>query len=497
MKISPMRRAVIATAPGWVALLAVVTVALLGKGSAGALKATATPLAATATLKVSATSLPASATPEPATQTRVPTDTEVGATNTALPATETATLAFGATATPAATFTPWPAASLCPDHGELHDNSRFHTLWDATRGCHYDHEHGTNPFTPEVSGVFAPLGDMRTLLCGVEIGSCNPSSGAENTIKHTGHKWDVQVPVIHPCATGFEGAAVGIDAIAMEYHAFGDPQIEYESRNHSSSVFVRQCGPDGPGYIMTSQLQEFGQRVFPYQGELLDYPDNFQPTYGPGFGPYMTTDCVGAGPGCRVSIQDIVARLLGVVQKWTSKPTGTGPRPETSILFRFLFDVRDAFKILDWASVGDGYPFKYLWVCTTDNGETFAQAGCRYNNSAIMVHEVAGDVPAAWDNLDGFDTDPRLGRVSFTGFVSRFGMPVAPGACSIPGMGCNVVKMVNAYVGRWGADLCPEKCSFITPANTPDRGDIYFCGEQVCAETDAGARPSGWLGPEN
>jgi hypothetical protein len=30
----------------------------------------------------------------------------------------------------------------------------------------------------------------------------------------------------------------------------------------------------------------------------------------------------------------------------------------------------------------------------------------------------------------------------------------------------------------------------------PER-DIYFCGDQVCAEGDPGAVPSGWIGAEN
>ena len=36
----------------------------------------------------------------------------------------------------------------------------------AVRGCHYDHEHGQNPFTPEVAATF-PGFDLRALLGGV------------------------------------------------------------------------------------------------------------------------------------------------------------------------------------------------------------------------------------------------------------------------------------------------------------------------------------------
>src|SRR5688500_17378174 len=57
---------------------------------------------------------------------------------------------------------PYLDAPLCPDSGEAHDHSLFHTLWDSTRGCHYDHEHGQDPFTPEVAATFPGL-DLRAL----------------------------------------------------------------------------------------------------------------------------------------------------------------------------------------------------------------------------------------------------------------------------------------------------------------------------------------------
>jgi hypothetical protein len=68
---------------------------------------------------------------------------------------------------------PYPEAPLCPDSGELHDNSLFHTLWDSARGCHYDHEHGQNPFAPEVAAAFPGL-DLQTLIGGVGVGHTNP-----------------------------------------------------------------------------------------------------------------------------------------------------------------------------------------------------------------------------------------------------------------------------------------------------------------------------------
>jgi hypothetical protein len=39
--------------------------------------------------------------------------------------------------TPGEAIAPFPDAPLCPDSGELHDNSLFHTLWDSVRGSVY------------------------------------------------------------------------------------------------------------------------------------------------------------------------------------------------------------------------------------------------------------------------------------------------------------------------------------------------------------------------
>lgn len=462
--------------------------------SAPAIKATPT-AGASATTGASATAPLASATPAPATPT--------SATATAALASPTPTIAFEPSATAGPLRTPWPSAPLCDDARELHNNGLFHTLWDAARGCHYQHEHGVSPFVPAIRDAFAPLGyTLEQFLCGVQIGSCNPSSGVENTNKHSGHKWNASCELPNPGATGFEGAQVGIDCYAIQFHNYSVADIEYESRQHSSTFFVRQYVPSDPnphGYLAFTQLQEFGQRVSPYQGSVIPYPDNPQPAYGAGFGPYFTTDCVGAGVGCRASLQFFMQRpTTNAAQKWTSKPTGQGARPETSLLGRMLFDYRDAAQVLDWASVVDGYPVDYLFICTADGGATFDQRpGCAYNNSAYAIHEIAGDVPAAWDNLSGWDSNPAAGRITADGYVSRFGMPVAQGGCSIPGMGCYHVVMVDAFVGRWGADLCNGKCSFISNANTPDLGDVYFCNGLPCRETDAGAVSSGWIGSEN
>ena len=143
---------------------------------------------------------------------------------------------------PATTLSPYPDAPLCPDSGELHDTGLFHTLWDSTRGCHYDHEHGQNPFTPELAATF-PEFDLRGLLGSVGVGHTNPSSPMENTHKHGGFKWQITIPHPNSCA-GHEGSTIGVDASVIQYHAFGDYSIEFQSRVHSVVALMRACRRD-------------------------------------------------------------------------------------------------------------------------------------------------------------------------------------------------------------------------------------------------------------
>lgn len=388
---------------------------------------------------------------------------------------------------------PYPDAPLCPDSGELHDNNLFHTLWDSTRGCHYDHEHGQNPFRPEVAAAF-PGFDLRGLLGGVGVGHTNPSSPMENTHKHGGFKWQVTVPTPQGCVIGFEGAATGIDAAVIQYHNFGDYSVEFESRVHSALAMLRQCHPGkDPGYVYVVQHVDYGQRVVPYQGTVAPYPDTYNPVYMSGLGPYFTVDCVNGGViQCRASRDFVLSHNASANSIWTSK-SAFRVAPSGSSLLAILFRVRDTYQLFDWND--QVYPFTFIWLCSLDGGATYsALPGCRYNNSTSTVHEVSGMIPASWDNLAGFDTDPEVRRITAEGFTTRFGELNL--SCTAPGPDCHPIKLVRAFVGRYGGELGAEKVSNPTTVDTPER-DIYFCGDMMCTEGDPGAMSSGWIGPNN
>jgi hypothetical protein len=388
---------------------------------------------------------------------------------------------------------PYPDAPLCPDSGESHNNSLFHTLWDGVRGCHYDHEHGQYPFTPEVAATF-PGFDLWTLLGSVGVGHTNPSSEMENTHKHGGFKWNVALSHSTGCE-GRQGAATGVDAAVIQYHAFGDYSVEFESRIHSSVALMRLCREENPtdfGYIFVNQHQDYGQRTAPYQGAVLPYPDTPQPAYRAGITPYFYVECFGGPSPCDKypTLQSLIAENRPVGSSWISEPFNLAE--SGSHLFALNFKVRDTYQALDWSD--QEHPFTFRWLCSVDDGLTYHAPGCNYNNTTTQVQELAGEIPAAWDGLAGFDTDPRSGRVTAEGFVTRFGD--LNHSCTAPGPDCHPLKLVGAFTGRYGSFLVSTKFGTSDPTDLPER-DIYFCAGQVCAESDPGAMPSGWVGQHN
>lgn len=410
-----------------------------------------------------------------------------------------ATETFTPTATPEY-IAPYSSASLCPDVGEAHNRNQFHTLWDSVRGCHYDHEHGTSPFTSQVSSTF-PGFDLFSLIGNVQVGHTNPSSEMENTHKHGGMKWNVQLHHPQTCE-GFEGASTGVDGSAIQFHGFGDYGIEAEARIHSTVALLRQCKSSNPndyGYVFINQLQDYGQRIVPYQGTVVGYPNQPVPAYPSPLGPYLSMDCIDVispyVPQCRSSISN--ALLFPANSVWTSKVTGNTiemGHSDGAPLFNLLWRVRDIYRLFDWND--QEYPFNFIWICTSDAGISYDPTNCRYNNTTTQVHEIKGVIPVAWDNLEGWDTNSNVGRINADGFVD--GVGEINSACSEASANCYPIKLVNAFTGTYGSVLLftPGKNVVNIFPYLPER-DIYFCNGVVCSETSIGAIPSGWVGAEN
>lgn len=447
----------------------------------------------TATLAASATppfTSAGTATPI-ATQTKAATFTATPPPDSTITATVTATATvIPATPTVVVRVPPYPDAPLCPEH----DNETFHTLWNEQEGCHYDHEHGQDPFTDEVAAAF-PGFDLKALLTTDGIGHTNPSSGMENTHKHGGFKWSVNLTHLEGC-TPFESTENGVDASAILFHGMGDYAIELESSVHSTVALLRFCG-DAPGYMYVVQHITYGQVVVPYQGPYVAPYERPWVPYDAPRGPYISVDCVDSTlpydvPQCRRSLAFILDRGLDVNSYWTAKDSGQGPRPENSILFRPFWRVRDAYQVFDWND--QSHPFTYLWVC---GGAIYDPQGCEYNNSTTQIHEIAGTIPAQWDNLAGWDTNDAPGYVSAAGFVTRYG--ALNDACTAPGEDCHPIVLENVPTGSYGSLVVNYPATKLPPNIVPllPEHDIFFCAGVVCDEKTAAAVPSGWIGQNN
>ena len=75
---------------------------------------------------------------------------------------------------------PYASAPLLPTH----DPTAWHGLWDATHGCHYDHEHGDNPSLAD-----AYFGKAGALWGGQTISYPFATSVMEDTMKHARYKY--------------------------------------------------------------------------------------------------------------------------------------------------------------------------------------------------------------------------------------------------------------------------------------------------------------------
>lgn len=381
---------------------------------------------------------------------------------------------------------PYPSAPLCTEH----DVNTFHTLWDDENRCHYDHEHGVNPFTPEIADAF-PGYDLFSLLGDIEIGTTNPSGPMENTHKHGGFKWQCDTTAPHGSEIGFEGSAIAIDAYCIEYHNFGDYTMEFEARIHSLTALLRQSKPDNPsdkGYIYTTQIVDYGQRLFSYQGLNMPYPD-VPPEYPTGLAPYFTSDCVFCGNKYDTR-QARVNSNSNVSTTWTAKRQDRFGR---QTLLAVLFRARDLYQVVN--QTDQIYPFTFQWMCSLDGGLTYTarMTGCRWNNSTSMIHEVQGVIPASWDN-QSFDSDRRLGRITATIYTDDLGNRNPD--CDAAGASCHPVVMISAFIGYYGSELVESKTVQFNHIGLPER-DIYFCNGQVCGEFDLGAASSKWIGQNN
>lgn len=373
-------------------------------------------------------------------------------------------LATKGTSTPAPTGvpgSPYPGAPLCAVPGL----TVWHSLWNTALGCHYDHEHGDDPGT--IQGIF---GIDYLQFTGSQV-SYPWETANENANKHGGYKWTVRATNEDPCVAGDTGSN-GTNGYAVEFHAKGDG-AEFSGPTHSSFVIVRICNATQSGLLVTGGWQSFGQRESPYQGVVVNFPNQPQPPIQTGLAPYWSLDCYNDGPA-----PDCGAKTNKSTATFVSRPQEiAGGHAFAQILAR----ARDLYQWVIGSSRLNTPIFR--WVC---GNQSYNPVGCPANNTTATVHQVFGNIPASFDP----DGD---GVADYSGYTDRWGNLV--NGCTATSLDCIPLLVLHAPVGEFSTTFDNLLTAFSTAA-LPER-DVYFCQGQPCAEGAPGAVASGWLGPNN
>jgi len=375
---------------------------------------------------------------------------------------------------------PYPGAPLCATHNP----TAYHTLWNSAEECHYDHEHGSMDF----GQAAALLGvDLTTFTGGQQISypwqTMHHDGCLENDCKHGGYKWTFKTTNEDPCIAAEVGPN-GTDGYAVQFHGRGDAEDNL-TRVHSSFIAVVVCNVQGQrGVLVTGGWQDYGQRVSSYQSEdILALSGQPDPAYRGLLSPYLSLDCYDDTGN---QADDCGTKFIHSGATWVSRPQAREMIDCCHKVAQLLFRSRDPHQWVNGSSrfLLDAQTFR--WVCGV---ETYNPVGCRGNNTTVRIHQVFGDVPEAWDSLDGAVD----GLVTWQGYTDRWGNVVE--GCEQAGLDCVPIYLQNVPVGGFSSTFDNE-----VPASSPEalpERDIYFCSSLPCTEGDFGAVSSGWIGAEN
>ena len=355
---------------------------------------------------------------QPATNTRVPTPTPE-ATQEPAPT--------------AAKIDPHPGAPECSGH----DETRWHGLWNADAGCHYDHTHNADPFATEFAERVAAWDQTISYPW---------QTSHENTMKHEGYKYTYSSDP--DCTRRRHEEDNCVLASLIELHALGS-QLEITTRFHSfRAIALISEGPnDEPGTIELGGHSDFGILHCPYKREHCPLPSDPPGSNFDGMRfhpPYRASEVSG---GVKPELAD------GMIKhSWNSgwQPVVREFYPEAyNLLFEYDFQTADA-----WGALNPDNPTEVHLVCPEGN--------CPFNNSTLRVYEIVIRVP---EELAGPD-----GRVNFTGFTDVQGN--IDGNCTEAGPNCVPLIIENAPAGSATFHLPVGK---VPLAAYPDY-DVYFDG---------------------
>lgn len=301
---------------------------------------------------------------------------------------------------------PYADAPLCP--ASAHDKRKFHSLWNADLGCHYDHHHGDNPHDADVV-----LGTDIYSKMGGEISypwQTFSTSGLENDLKHAGYFWhvrkDIPCPNNNPCITAFR-------TLVHQHPSGMDATVRYHSY-----AFEAQMS-DG-GYILTGGWVDFGDLHSPEGTVITDVHGNHDSRLGGGAGRHKQHSPTNG---------QIIWYGASQIRVDENYPRGFITLSST---------IQDAWDITDPndPSRHDDY------VC-----HGLVPAGrCRTNATTLRPHLISVNMSVR-DFNSIIDADSN-GSADFQGYADRYGRPLAPGhSCTAYTVDCAPMIMRSLKTG--------------------------------------------------
>lgn len=328
---------------------------------------------------------------------------------------------------------PYPDAPACPSHDPL----AWHGLWDAARGCHYNHHHGDDPrMVDDIFGVDYLNATGGELQMWWQPAGVNPVDTAR---KHNALFWLVRRD--QPCTSEF-GAGCITDFRA-QVHALASPVDQYRidpatgqmgGSFHVARIEARVCllsDPNTCGIARLASRQYLGDVLV--DGQVLwNFPD-----------PREMFDTRTPRP---ISLNYWTIGQRSFSTWYPVMPSG---------LLRIATEFGDV-----WSAVNPANPTAVELL------------GGANNASNLQPHVIGIDIPARY--VARLDPDSNS-VVDYQGYVDSNGF--FQDACSAAGPGCIPVSYEGVPI----------------PPAQPGRSGYQFRGDAREYDVLFGRNSSGWL----
>jgi len=416
-----------------------------------------------------------------ATSTLTPTDTATVVPTATSTVTPTSAAIITPTVTPVAMIAPYAGAPKCASH----DASWWHPLWNPTLGCHYDHEHGSNPngmASYVISGTNITYGNLEAFN-GQQLGYVWQTLN-ENVYKHSGYHINTAIDL--PCEqqnylylpTSARKCIRSFRIVAHVDHAVR----EGLGRFHSFSAEVEGCNRDYTrcGIIRTGGLNDTGDAHAPYKETCVEPLGSNRPPcptaavwdYQRHNPPYWAFTVkakaeanLAGGYLCRnVTCQNLSGDKMVWENLSADRTMALGNR--LGVANRLL---HMNLRTYNAAAYYDPSDRTFKFVCPSGN--------CNATGDAAYVYAVAFDIPA---NL------AVNGVVNYRGYTDRAGRIVT--TCTAPGVECVPLEITNLEPGTYIYDM---KEGFIPGVR--NWGDGVTTNGVRYFDTTPSGEPASWI----